>query len=405
VLTRRTTIPAALLLAAAGLATTGSASAAAPLCHGHAATIVGTSGSDHIMGTAHRDVIVGLGGNDTISAGGGADLVCGGAGADHLSGGKGDDHLYGETDRVFSNDGVFVVGDTLAGGPGNDLLDPGFDPGPTDADRTPDLITYQGAAQGVTVDLSAGTATGEGHDRLVVGDNPLRLVGSGHSDRITGRPVDDVIDPGRGHDRVSTGDGTDTVHVLGPSTGHSTVDLGPGNDALIAGGGHVTVHAGPGDDGITSHSAVAVHIFGGPGSDQGQVRVASRTTLRGGGGWDYLIMALKPSSGRVTYHAANGRFDFGGGKHAVATGLETYDFSGTVKDLLTFDGTANDDEVWVHGMTVHASLAGGDDTLVSVDDPVSKRQADDVVRGGPGTDFANAVGGHNTCTSVEEGPC
>jgi len=56
-------------------------------------------------------------------------------------------------------------------------------------------------------------------------------------------------------------------------------------------------------------------------------------------------------------------------------------------------------------MTVHASLAGGDDTLVSVDDPVSKRQADDVVRGGPGTDFANAVGGHNTCTSVEEGPC
>ena len=45
------------------------AHAAAPLCFGKRATIVGTSGPDRIIGTDGPDVIVGLAGGDVISDG------------------------------------------------------------------------------------------------------------------------------------------------------------------------------------------------------------------------------------------------------------------------------------------------------------------------------------------------
>lgn len=82
----------------------------APTCRGHAATIVGTSGSNEIHGTNHRDVIAGLGGNDDIEARGGNDLVCGGRGNDDMEGNRGADRLIGN--RGF---------DEAEGGPGNDV--------------------------------------------------------------------------------------------------------------------------------------------------------------------------------------------------------------------------------------------------------------------------------------------
>lgn len=57
------------------------AHAAGAMCHGKAATIVGTSGNDQIKGTAGRDVIQAKGGNDQIWGFGGNDLICGGRGA------------------------------------------------------------------------------------------------------------------------------------------------------------------------------------------------------------------------------------------------------------------------------------------------------------------------------------
>ena len=81
----------------------------APMCDGHAATIVGTAAADTISGTAGADVIVGLGGNDGISGLGGADRICGGPGADTLNGGTGNDLIFGGLNR-----------DTCIGGPGTD---------------------------------------------------------------------------------------------------------------------------------------------------------------------------------------------------------------------------------------------------------------------------------------------
>jgi Ca2+-binding RTX toxin-like protein len=78
-----------------------------PLCDGHPATIVGSTGRDKLRGTRFADVIVGLGGKDSIKAGKGNDLVCGGRGDDRIIGGKGDDRLIGGSgaDRVTGGRG------------------------------------------------------------------------------------------------------------------------------------------------------------------------------------------------------------------------------------------------------------------------------------------------------------
>src|SRR5258707_938128 len=69
-------------------------------CHGHKATITGTSRDDSgrhtLVGTRHSDVIVGARGNDLILARDGADIVCAGPGKDQVKGANGNDRVYGQ---------------------------------------------------------------------------------------------------------------------------------------------------------------------------------------------------------------------------------------------------------------------------------------------------------------------
>ena len=97
--------------------------ASTPMCDGHAATIVGTPGPDHIVGTSHADVIVAMGGNDVVRGAGGADIICGGPGSDTLSGGGGPDTISAGrgNDTVTGGNGD----DDLNGGDGNDTLNGG----------------------------------------------------------------------------------------------------------------------------------------------------------------------------------------------------------------------------------------------------------------------------------------
>ena len=159
----------------------------------------------------------------TLPTGGYA--LLGGAGDDSLTGGDGDDVLKGGGGA-----------DTLRGGAGTDTA------------------TYDGSVAAVTVDLSAGTAsggdgegdtltdienvTGSDHDDVLSGDaNANRLIGGLGEDRLHGGGGDDRLEGGAGDDVYSfgRGGGRDTIrdeHLVG-----GTASQAGTADTLYLGGG------------------------------------------------------------------------------------------------------------------------------------------------------------------------
>ncbi len=203
------------------------------MCHGHRATIVGTSGNDILRGTPHRDVIWGGPGDDTIYGGLGNDIICGDGGDDVIHGGRGDDWIDGGpgTDRVFGDlgdDNVLggpgnrdeVSGglgiDTVSGGPGNEDIvhgDYGYDrmdggPGKGDIASFATAVGGDGRDRGVRASLKAHRAYGDGHDRLYRFES---LEGSAFTDTLIGDKGSNVIDGGSGNDRIFGGGGRDTL--------------------------------------------------------------------------------------------------------------------------------------------------------------------------------------------------
>lgn len=237
----------ALILASNGRPGPSSA-AALPRCLGLPASIVGTTGDDRIVGTAGNDVIVAGGGDDYIVAGRGSDVVCAGAGADEVHGRRGGDVLHGELgkDQLFGGDDADdVVGgrgadllaggaeaDALFGGLGLDVLRAGAgSDGPLIGGDDDDIIdggtdggtaSFLFTSQGVIVDLSLGTATGEGQD---VVSGAANVIGSRFDDLIIGTD---------GYNRLEGEDGNDTVEGLG---GDDLLVGGPGDDGLEGGDG------------------------------------------------------------------------------------------------------------------------------------------------------------------------
>jgi Ca2+-binding RTX toxin-like protein len=150
--------------------------------------IEGVSGSpfadDTLVGDAENNYLDGYGGNDTLSGMGGDDWLSGGAGTDQIDGGPG----------------------------------------------TNDLAEFYETSP-VTVDLSAGTATGEGvdtiagiealfgtvqGDHLIGDDGPNSFFGSDGDDLIEARDGDDFIDGGTGFNDIFGQDGTDNC-ISGPN--------------------------------------------------------------------------------------------------------------------------------------------------------------------------------------------
>ena len=156
---------------------------------GQPCTIEGTEGDDELEGTEGPDVICGLGGDDVLRGLGGDDELLGGAGED-----------------------------------------------------TADFST---APVSVRVDLTAGTALGDGVDTLaeiehVIGSpHDDLLKGLGPDNTLRGLAGDDVLFGYAGDDTLEGGEGGDFLHG------------GPGSDALDGGAGADTCLVGP-DGGATS---------------------------------------------------------------------------------------------------------------------------------------------------------
>lgn len=245
------TAPALLVLAST------SAVAGGVTCHGHRATIVGTTHKDVLHGTPGDDVIVGLAGRDTIDGGGGDDIICGGrdgggftttldggAGADILDqdssgsivGGSGDDSVWTDV-----SDAPFTAGQTIDGGDGTDLLmlsdlagrydHLAFDlaSGLLDADGTDVAATgfenfeTRGDISGDTTSYDVTGTDGANRFYVQQTNESVVIHAAGGDDVITGGNGDDTLDGGPGDDTANAGDGTDTCVSVEHATGCESV--------------------------------------------------------------------------------------------------------------------------------------------------------------------------------------
>jgi Ca2+-binding RTX toxin-like protein len=402
----RLTTMGALVLAGGFLAAVPAAQAAPATCQGHAATIVGTPGDDRITGTPGADVIVARGGDDTVRAGAGDDLVCGGDGADTLRGGPGADELYGQRDgQGFDRGGSFRYPDTLSGGPGADLLDIGGDARPTDQGGSHGVVTYESAGHGVTVDLAAGTASGEGADRIAVQPG-LEVVGTPYDDVLLGSAGADTLIGRTGDDRIDGRDGADDLRPDEPraTPDHDVVDGGPGPDSIVAWRGRDVLRGGGGDDGLTTFSGQPARIYGEAGDDgiASTIAEAPGFVVDGGDGTDrgYLGMPAASPSGphrppgpTITLRVGDGTATRSGTQIGTVAGIEVWSLGDYLRWI--FYGTDGPDTVTgSYYQPFRAWTYGGDDDVTGS----GKR---DHIDAGDGHDAVSGQEGRDTCLNAE----
>jgi Ca2+-binding RTX toxin-like protein len=213
--------------------------------------LVGAAGDDVLTGLDGADNVVGNKGNDTLDGGDGFDVLdhqilsgpgpiavdfpdgtVTGVGSDTFANFEGvndtpgDDTFQGDATSVNfnlsagGNDTVDAAGgnDFVIGGGGDDTLDGG--PGT-------DFLSFLASPTPVTVDLEAGTSSGEGTDTAtdfeVVFGSPYDDVLDGDNDDnfLLGQGGNDVIRGFAGSDHLEGGIGTDDL------------DGGPGNDSCL----------------------------------------------------------------------------------------------------------------------------------------------------------------------------
>jgi Ca2+-binding RTX toxin-like protein len=378
--------------------------AATYTCAGHVATVVGTVGDDVITGTSRADVIVARAGNDRISGGGGNDIICGGYGYDLLLGGSGNDRLYGGPGRFFvdtSEDFTEIVEDTLRGGPGDDVIFPGYDERVAD-DHHRDRILWDTAPQAVRVHIDTGRATGQGDDRF--GTKWITVVGSRYGDHIYGTTRADDIVPGRGNDTVYTREGDDVITETDGSAGTTGDDDlyygGAGDDVFVTRAGRDRAYGGAGIDYFNDGGATVDTLVGGPDRDifDADITSGAGQIIDGGLGYDFVRI------NRSWVNDPNGAYravlNMGTGSLRItadasflvsAPGLENWDTLPVNGDW-TVTGSDRSEYFW-GAAHLHFRGMGGDDVATGGTGP------GDYFDGGDGNDTSNGL--IDTSISVE----
>jgi VCBS repeat-containing protein len=166
-----------------------------------------SSGQTSVQGSSEADFVFGTDlAAETLEGGVGNDYLYAGAGDDVVDAGAGDDDIVG---------GDGAGNDTYIGGDGIDT------------------VRYTSAITGITVDLVAGTASGNeiGNDSLSSIENILggqagdTLRGDAQANDLDGYTGDDLIEGRGGNDTLTGGTGNDTLYG------------GAGNDSLVGGDG------------------------------------------------------------------------------------------------------------------------------------------------------------------------
>ena len=253
------------------------------------ATITGNARNNTLTGTTGDDTISGLGGNDTLLGNLGNNTLDGGDGTDTASydwatGGVevsltrarvAQTVMPGATDTLVSIENLtgsnyndVLSGDAgnnvLRGGTGNDVLNGGLGDDSLIGGNGNDTASYADALAAVTVNLTAGTATGAaGNDTLSSIEN---VTGGAGGDTLTGSSGANTLDGGAGDDLLSGGGGAD---LLIGGLGNDTLNGGAGNDTLDGGDGidTVTYASATGAVTVDLSKTVAQAIGGGMGTD------------------------------------------------------------------------------------------------------------------------------------------
>jgi Ca2+-binding RTX toxin-like protein len=416
----------ALLVLPSSPAATDTASA--PMCKGRAVTILGTDGADNLRGTDNRDVILALDGDDRVDGRGGNDVICGGSGRDLIKGGSGADKIFGGADgrsTQVSPDGVpLLVGDVVQGGPGDDLIDLGYDERQqTFGSAKRDRLSYKDSAFRVIVTLGSpkgrGHSQGDGRDLLV--SHPfLALLGSNHADLLTGSTYGDEILGRGGPDHLDGGGGRDILvdGAIGSRVGDDELVGGVGRDTITSYGGHDRLVGDASADTITVvHAPPGVmELVGGPGQDVltvGDLLTGSCVKVDGGAGADLLVPTVtrQVRRGKVDADLRSGPFGLrargrdGCGSARSVEALTLDNAYGAEQRLRWFvEGTDKGEDVRLrHGGSVRAVMHGGRDQVIGSggDDTLKGGPGSDRLFGGGGKDVAIGGPGTDTCRKVE----
>jgi Ca2+-binding RTX toxin-like protein len=222
----------------------------------------GSNFNDHLFGsdtTANSELFEGRGGNDTIDGRGGFDWYrldgSTTGGVVDLSAGLAEDgqggldtliNIEAARGAVFNDE---LIGNqfnnSLEGREGNDTLEAGFgqdtvnggvgddflDGGSNDSNLGTDWVVFTAAVGPVNVNLTAGTATGEGNDTLVGIES---AAGTAFNDVLTGSDEHNILQGGLGNDTIDGAGGFDYVDYAN-SSGSVTVSLATGTSSGAAG--------------------------------------------------------------------------------------------------------------------------------------------------------------------------
>ena len=310
-----------------------------------------------VIGSSFADTLTGSSGNDNFYGEYGDDTLKGAAGSDYLDGGVGSDTAsYAGSAAVTidlgvgTNSGGDAAGDTLVGienlvgsanadtltGDANaNVIEGGASGDTLDGGAGSDTLSYAGSSAGITIDLSADTASGGDAVSDTI-SNFENVTGSAFGDTLTGDGTANLIDAGAGADTVVAGGGADPV--LG-GDGVDDLDGGADDDVIEGGASGDTLDGGTGTDTLSyagSDAAVTVDL--------------STNTVSGGHAASDTVTGFESVTGSAYADTLTGD----SGANVIEGGAEgdTID-GGTGSDTASYAGAGS-------GVTVDLTDGGGD---------------------------------------------